>query len=79
MKLLEQIREWKNKTLTDWQWDLLVGGVLAILSVFAGINVLIVPFIITLVNQFYNKLFEPLDFILRMTIPIIIFVIQYFI
>lgn len=76
MKLLESIRTWKNKTFTDWQWDLLVGGVLAILSVFAGINVLIVPFIITLVNQFYNKLFEPLDFILRMTIPIIIFVIQ---
>ena len=78
MKLLENIRTWKNKTFTDWQWDLLVGGVLAILSLFAGINVLIVPFIITVINQFYNRLFEPKDFALRMTIPIIIFVIQLF-
>lgn len=79
MKLLEQIRAWKNRIFTDWKWDLLVGGVLAILSLFAGINALLIPFIITLVNQVYNKLFEPLDFILRMTIPIIIFVIQHFI
>lgn len=76
MKLLEQIRTWKNKIFTDWQFDLLVGGVLAILSVFAGINVLIVPFIVTAINQLYNRLFEPLDFILRMTIPMIIFLIQ---
>lgn len=79
MKLLEHIRTWKNKTFTDWQWDLLVGGVLAILSVFLGVNVLLIPFIVTAINQLYNKLFEPLDFILRMTIPIIIFVIQHFI
>ena len=76
MKLLENIRSWKNRTFTDWQWDLLVGGVLAILSVFLGINVLLIPFIVTVLNQFYNKLFEPLDFILRMTIPILIFLIQ---
>lgn len=79
MKLLESIRTWKNKTFTDWQWDLLVGGVLAILSLFLGINVLILPFIVTAINQFYNRLFEPKDFALRMTIPIIIFVIQLFI
>jgi len=79
MKLLEQIRSWKNRTFTDWQWDLLVGGALAILSVFASINVLLIPFIVTVLNQLYNKLFEPLDFILRMTIPITIFIIQYFI
>ena len=79
MKILENIRNWKNKHFTDWQWDLLVGGVLAILSLFAGINVLIVPFIVTVLNQFYNKLFEPKDFALRMTIPILIFVIQLFI
>ena len=77
MKLLENIRSWKNRTFTDWQWDLLVGGVLAILSVFLGINVLLIPFIVTVLNQFYNKLFEPLDFILRMTIPIIIFITQH--
>ena len=79
MKLLEQIRNWKNKHFPDWQWDLLVGGVLAILSLFAGINVLIIPFIVTAINQLYNKLFEPKDFVLRMTIPILIFVIQLFI
>ena len=75
MKLLEQIRAWKNKTFTDWQWDLLVGGFLAILSAFASINVLLVPFIVTAINQLYNKLFEPTDFILRMTIPIILYFI----
>lgn len=79
MKLLENIRNWKNKTFTDWQWDLLVGGFLAILSVFVGINVLIVPFIVTAINQFYNRLFELKDFVLRMVIPLIIFVIQQFI
>ena len=76
MKLLENIRSWKNRTFTDWQWDLLVGGFLAILSVFLGINVLLIPFIVTVLNQFYNKLFEPLDALLRMTIPILIFLIQ---
>ena len=79
MQLFENIRSWKLRTFTDWQWDLLVGGVLAIFSVFLGINVLLIPFIATALNQLYNKLFEPLDFILRMTIPILIFVIQYFI
>ena len=79
MKILENIRNWKNKHFTDWQWDLLVGGFLAILSVFLGINVLTIPFIVTAINQFYNKLFEPKDFALRMAIPIIIFVIQLFI
>ena len=78
MKLLEQIRAWKNRIFTDWQWDLLVGGFLAILSVFLGINVLLIPFIVTVINQFYNKLFEPLDFALRMTIPILIYLIQLF-
>lgn len=79
MKLLEQIRAWKNKQFPDWLWDLLVGGALAIASLIIGINVLIIPFLATTVNQFYNKLFEPLDFTLRMAIPIIIFIIQYFI
>lgn len=78
-KILENIRSWKNRTFTDWQWDLLVGACLAIISVFLGINVLLIPFIVTAINQLYNKLFEPLDFILRMTVPILIFVIQYFI
>ena len=77
-QLLTNIRAWKNRTFTDWQWDLLVGGFLAILSLFAGINVLIIPFIVTVINQFYNKIFEPKDFALRMTIPILIFVIQLF-
>lgn len=79
MKLLEQIRAWKNKHFQDWLWDLLVGGLLAIASLIVGINVMIIPFLVTLVNQFYNKLFEPKDFALRMAIPIIIFIIQYFI
>lgn len=76
MKILENIRNWKNKHFSDWQWDLLVGGFLAILSVFLGINVLIIPFIVTVINQFYNNLFEPKDFALRMTIPILIYLIQ---
>ena len=78
MKLLEDIRAWKNRIFADWQWDLLVGGVLAILSVFLGINVLIITFIVTVINQFYNKLFEPKDFALRMTIPILIYLTQLF-
>lgn len=79
MELLENIRAWKNKHFHDWLWDLLVGGFLAIASLIVGINVLILPFLATTVNQFYNKLFEPKDFALRMAIPIIIFIIQYFI
>lgn len=75
-KQLEQIRAWKNRIFTDWQWDLLVGGCLAILSLFVGINVLVIPFIVTAINQLYNKLFEPKDYALRMAIPIVIFLIQ---
>ena len=75
-KQLEQIRAWKNRIFTDWQWDLLVGGCLAILSLFSGINVLVIPFIVTAINQLYNKLFEPKDYALRMAIPIVIFLIQ---
>ena len=96
MKLLENIRDWKNSTFHDWQWDLLVGGVCGIVSVIVMIVadailfrlgydvnlwwlILLLPFLVTVVNQLYNKLFEPKDFALRMAIPIIIFIIQCFI
>ena len=71
MKLLTKIRAWKNKHFPDWFWDLLVGGLLSIASLIVGINVLIIPFFVTIVNQFYNKLFEQKDFALRMAIPIL--------
>ena len=74
---LNDIRSWKNKHFPDWLWDLLVGWLLAIASLIVGINVLIIPFLATTVNQFYNKLFEPKDFALRMAIPIIIFIIHF--
>lgn len=80
MKLLENIRTWKNKHFTDWFWDLLVGLVCAVIGIsFMFIQkewfILIIPFVITVANQVYNKLFEPKDFMLRMAIPILIFII----
>ena len=85
MKLLTNIRAWKNKHFQDWLLDLLVGaccGVIGLLGLFFNANwlVLVVPFLFTVWNQLViNRLFEPKDFALRMAIPIIIFVIQLFI
>ena len=94
--MLQKIKDWKNRTFLDWQWDVLVGGFCCIVSVIIMVVadmillrfgydfnlswlILLFPFIVTVVNQAYNKLFEPKDFLLRMAIPIIIFIIQYFI
>ena len=75
MKLLEQIRQWKLKTFPDWQWDILVGGGLALVALLIQVDglVLVLPAAVTVVNQVYNRLFEPKDFGLRMIIPIIIY------
>jgi hypothetical protein len=76
---IEKIREWKNKVFKDWLWDLLIGCVLSLPVLLIDINILIIPFVVTITNQVYNKLFEPKDFALRMAIPIIIQIIQLFI
>ena len=78
MQLLENIRAWKNKHFSDWFWDLLIGLLCCIPALIFGLNVLLIPFIITVINQLYNRLFEPKDFALRMTIPILIQLIQIF-
>jgi hypothetical protein len=80
MKILEQIRQWKLKHFADWQWDILVGGGLALVAWLLlllppEMLILIIPFGITVINQMVNGLFEPKDFALRMIIPIIIYFI----
>ena len=75
--MLEKIRAWKLKTFPDWQWDMLVGGGLALVALLIQVDwlVLVLPAAVTIINQFYNRLFEPKDFALRMIIPIIIYYI----
>jgi hypothetical protein len=75
---LALIRNWKNKIFKDWQWDLLVGLVLALIGLLTNITslILVIPFALTVVNQLYNKLFEPKDFALRMVFPMVIWVLK---
>ena len=80
MKILENIRTWKNKVFPDWLWDILVGGLLGCLGLFglliqANWLVLAIPFIVTVINQFYNRLFELKDGLLRMIIPTILYIL----
>jgi len=80
MKALENIRAWKNRTFPDWLWDILVGagcaiGTLLLLLIPIEYLVLIIPAGITAINQVYNKVFEPKDFVLRMIVPVILFLI----
>jgi hypothetical protein len=77
MKLLEQIRAWKNRTFKDWVWDLLLGFILGLIGLLTQVEilVLVIPIVFTIINQFINKLFEPKDFIYRTIIPIIIYTI----
>jgi len=72
------IRAWKNRTFPDWIWDLLVGLVLGLIGLLTNVDwlILAIPFALTVVNQFYNKLFEPKDFALRMVFPIVIWMIE---
>jgi hypothetical protein len=79
-KLLSKIRAWKNRIFPDWLWDILVGagcgiGTVLLLLIPVQYLVLIIPAGITAINQFYNKVFEPKDFVLRMLIPIILYLI----
>ena len=77
MKLLEKIRAWKLKTFADWQWDILVGGGLALVALLIQVDwlVLVLPAAVTIINQIYNRIFEPRDFGLRMVVPVVIFLI----
>jgi len=80
MKLLENLRAWKNRIFPDWLWDILVGaacGVVGLLGLIIHVSwlVLVVPFVVTVVNQLYNKVFEPKDFVFRMIVPVILFMI----
>jgi hypothetical protein len=72
------IRAWKLRTFPDWLWDLLVGLVLGLVGLITNITPLIlaIPFAVTVVNQFYNRLFELKDFALRMVFPCVIWVIE---
>jgi hypothetical protein len=76
-QLLSDIRTWKNRLFPDWIWDLLVGGVLGTIAMLTQVDllVLVIPFTVTVINQFYNRLFEPKDFLLRMAMPLIIYII----
>jgi len=77
MKILEKIRQWKLKTFPDWQWDILVGGGLALVTLLIQVDwlVLVLPAAVTIINQFYNRLFEPKDFGLRMVVPVVVYFI----
>jgi hypothetical protein len=79
-KLLSKIRAWKNRIFPDWLWDVLVGagcGIVGLSGLLIHVNwlVLVVPFVVTVVNQAYNKVFEWKDFVLRMIVPVILFLI----
>ena len=88
---LSKIRNWKNKHFPDWFWDLLVGAFLAAFAfgVWAlilllkvpfdcSLLVLAIPFSFTVWNQFLNRIFEPKDFLLRMVVPGIVYIITLF-
>ena len=70
------IRAWKLRTFPDWVWDLLVGLVLGLVGLLTNFTPLIlaIPFVVAVVNQVYNRLFEPKDFGLRMVFPMVIWV-----
>jgi len=55
-----------------------IGAGLALVALLIQVDwlVLVLPAAVTIINQFYNRLFEPKDFGLRMAIPIVIFLIQ---
>ena len=80
-KWLKNIRAWKNRIFPDWLWDILVGAfcaVIGLLGLFIHINwlVLVVPFVVTAWNQLViNKLFEPKDAMLRMVVPVVMYII----
>jgi uncharacterized membrane protein YjjP (DUF1212 family) len=77
MKALENLRAWKNRIFPDWLWDILVGGACGLVGLLTGVNwlVLVVPFVVTAINQAYNKVFEWKDAALRMIVPVILFMI----
>jgi hypothetical protein len=77
-KLLSKIRDWKNRIFPDWLWDILVGagcGIVGLLGLIINVSwlVLVVPIVVTVVNQAYNKVFEPKDAVRRMGVPVIIY------
>jgi hypothetical protein len=80
MKALENLRAWKNRIFPDWLWDILVGagcGIVGLLGLLINVSwlVLVVPFVVTVWNQIFNKVFEPKDAALRMIVPVILFLI----
>jgi hypothetical protein len=80
MKALEKLRAWKNRIFPDWLWDILVGagcGIVGLLGLLINVSwlVLVVPFVVTVWNQIFNKVFEPKDAALRMIVPVILFLI----
>ena len=76
-QLLSNIRTWKNRIFPDWQWDLLVGAACGAIGLLTSVNwlVLLVPAVVTVCNQLYNRVFEPVDAALRMVVPIIMYLI----
>lgn len=82
MKWLSKIRTWKNKHFPDWLWDLLVGavcGVIGLLGLLIHANwlVVVVPFVVAAWNQLViNRLFEPKDAVLRMAVPVVMYIIM---
>jgi hypothetical protein len=78
--MLEALRTWKLRIFPDWLWDVLVGagcGIVGLLGLIIHVSwlVLVVPFVVTAINQAYNKVFEWKDAALRMIVPVILFMI----
>ena len=76
-QLLSNIRIWKNRTFPDWLWDLLVGAACGAIGALTTVDwlVLVVPAVVTTWNQFLNRIFEPKDAVLRMVVPVIMYLI----
>ena len=76
-QLLSNLRIWKNRLFPDWLWDLLVGAACVAIGLLTTVDwlVLVVPFVVTAINQLYNRIFEPKDAVLRMAVPVIMYLI----
>ena len=85
---LNDIRSWKNKHFPDWLWDVIVGAALTLLALIAwavvvwlgvpfdcNLLVLAIPFSFTVWNQFLNRIFELKDAVLRMVVPVVVYLI----
>ena len=71
--MLQNLRDWKNRTFLDWQWDVLVGGACGLLGLLFGNPILGLIFALgtNALSWYLNRIFELKDFLLRLLIPLI--------